>query len=630
VLTSPPDVNQLEKFWKLESIGIVSEENSSHSNYLRDYQEKCITFKEGRYSAMLPWKPDHPTLPTNYNIAKRRTQNTIYRLKQQPEMLKKYGEIINEQEKRGFIEKVPNAEIPSRNAHYIPHHGVKKESTTTPIRIVYDCSCKQSRDLPSLNDCLESTPPVLNDLTSILIRFRQHKYAVSTDIEKAFLHVQLEEKDRDFTRFLWLSNPGDAYSPLTTYRFKSVLFCATCSPFILSATILKHLEENKNIWVSDILKRDLYVDNILSSFPVESDILKFFRHTRDIMSDGGFNLRSWASNSQVLQSFAENEQVLDTDTVTKVLGMLRNTETDELSFIDKPIPVTAYVTKREILQQTSRIYDPLGILSPVTIRAKIMLQDLWKYKYSWDTPLPEELQNRWSTLVRDLNLTMKTKILRYNLPSTYQADDTCRTADETCTLNIFVDASEQSYGAVAYLCGKQKSTFVIAKNRVAPLKTLTLPRLELMAAVVGSRLASYLQHTCAVDADKTYMWSDSQIVLHWIQTSKQKKRFVENRVQEIKELTNTRNWKYCPTNENPADLLTRGISAKQYSCNDLWISGPTWICDPLRWPIWNRQDKSVLTMTTVTNDSYEHNPENLHQYLSQKQHIYLVYITLLT
>jgi hypothetical protein len=186
---------------------------------------------------MLPWKPDHPTLPTNYNIAKRRTQNTIYRLKQQPEMLQKYGEIINEQKRRGFIEKVPNAEIPSRNAHYIPHHGVKKESTTTPIRIVYDCSCKQSRDLPSLNDCLESTPPVLNDLTSFLIRFRQHKYAVSTDIEKAFLHVQLEGKDRDFTRFLWLSNPGDAYSPLTTYRFKYVLFGATCSPFILSATI---------------------------------------------------------------------------------------------------------------------------------------------------------------------------------------------------------------------------------------------------------------------------------------------------------------------------------------------------------------------------------------------------------
>jgi hypothetical protein len=290
------------------------------------------------------------------------------------------------------------------------------------------------------------------------------------------------------------------------------------------------------------------------------------------------------------------EQLLDTDTVTKVLGMLWNTETDELSFIDKPIPVAAYVTKREILQQTSRVYDPLGILSPVTIRAKIMLQDLWKYKYSWDTPLPEDLQNRWSTLVRDLNLTMKTKIPRYNLPSTYQADDTCRTADDACTLNIFVDASEQSYGAVAYLCGKQKSTCVTANNRVAPLITLTLPRLELMAAVVGSRLASCLQRTCSVD-------TCGQIVLHWIQTSKQKNRFVENRVQEIKELTNTRNWRYCPTNENLADLLTLGISAKQYSCNDLWISGPTWIYDPIRWPTWNRQDKSVLTMITVI--SYE-------------------------
>ena len=160
--------------------------------------------------------------------------------------------------------------------HYIPHHGVKKDSVTTPIRIVYDCSCRQSADKPSLNDCLQSTPPQLNDLTGILIRFRMNKFAITTDIEKAFIHVSLDEKDRDVTRFLWLKDPSNPISSLTTYRFKAVLFGATCSPFILCATIIKHIENNRDNWVSKHLIRDIYVDNIISSFSSEHDVIEFY------------------------------------------------------------------------------------------------------------------------------------------------------------------------------------------------------------------------------------------------------------------------------------------------------------------------------------------------------------------
>ncbi|XP_045198804.1 uncharacterized protein LOC123553115 [Mercenaria mercenaria] len=141
--------------------------------------------------------------------------------------------------------------------HYIPHHAVKKDSATTPIRIVYDCSCQETSQKPSFNNCLDSTPPTLNDISHIMIRFRLGKYAVSTDIEKAFLNLRLDKEDRDMTRFLWLSYPGNPDSPFTTYRFKSVLFGATCSPFILNASLLKHLENNASSWISRFLKRDL-------------------------------------------------------------------------------------------------------------------------------------------------------------------------------------------------------------------------------------------------------------------------------------------------------------------------------------------------------------------------------------
>ena len=237
-------------------------------------------------------------------------------MRRDPEILQKYDEIIRDQERRGFLEKVPTEKELPPEVHYIPHHPVKKESSTTSVRIVYDCSCRQSSDLPSLNDCLESTPPVTNDLTSILIRFRLHDDALTTDIEKAFLHMGLRETDRDMTRFLWLENPYDPNSQLTTYRFRSVLFGATCSPFILNATLLKHLQLNKDITASSIIERDIYVDNVISSFSSHSDALQYFHEARNLLSSAGMNLRSWTSNSYALQAEASWEGVLNTEPIS--------------------------------------------------------------------------------------------------------------------------------------------------------------------------------------------------------------------------------------------------------------------------------------------------------------------------
>ena len=214
----------LEKFWKLESMGIENVEiakETEKNTYSKHYEESSISYRDNRYHAKLPWKDDHQPLPTNENIARNRTENVIKRLSREPTLLSKYGEIIAEQEKRGFIEKVSGNTNTNESAkiHYIPHHAVKKDSTTTPIRIVYDCSCKQNANSPSLNDCLSSEPPVLNDLTGILVRFRLEPYAVSTDIEKAFLNVGLELEDRDATRFFWLRGPADPSSPLEENRF---------------------------------------------------------------------------------------------------------------------------------------------------------------------------------------------------------------------------------------------------------------------------------------------------------------------------------------------------------------------------------------------------------------------------
>ncbi|XP_076089954.1 uncharacterized protein LOC143061985 [Mytilus galloprovincialis] len=423
--------------------------------------------------------------------------------------------------------------------------------------------------------------------------FRTKKYAISTDIGKAFLHIGLDEKDRDFTRFFWLSDTDNPSSTLTTYRFKSILFGATSSPFILNATLLKHLDAcNTNI--SEIMKNDLYVDNILSSLENEDDAAKYFVQARSLMSEAGFNLRSWSSNCSKLTDLAKQYDVCEKETFVKILGLKWDTVKDTITFqkvdlFDIELP---NITKREILKQSSRIYDPLGLLSPVSVRAKILMQTLWEQKYEWDEPLPLEIQTTWKNLAKDLEKTTYTELKRPYFPNL---------PDQKTQLHVFVDASTTAYGATVYICNHHESSLVIAKNRVAPFKQLTLPQLELMAALIGARLADHVKSVLHIE--NITFWSDSQIILQWLSTSKQLKRFIRNRVTEIRKLTNTQEWRYCPTKDNPADLLTRGLSASQFEQNTLWFNGPEWISDASKWPSWKPNDTTVLLTSTDIEDS---------------------------
>ncbi|VDI18676.1 Hypothetical predicted protein [Mytilus galloprovincialis] len=252
------------------------------------YQENNIRLKDNRYIAKFPWKQEHLKLPSNEMIARKRIHNVINRLDKEPEMLKIYGNIITDQENR-------------------------------------------DSESPSLNDCLSSTPSQLNKLTDFLTRFRYPNYALTTDIKKAFLQIGLDEKDRDFTRFFWHTDPSNLKSGLETYRIKVILFGMTCSPFILNATLLKHLSTVKSA-TAEILKRDLYVDNVLTSVNTEEAALNFFEESRELMTNAGFNLRTWKSNSNQLSDLATKANVLHKDSETKILGVRLDAKSDILTF----------------------------------------------------------------------------------------------------------------------------------------------------------------------------------------------------------------------------------------------------------------------------------------------------------
>ena len=213
------DEQNLDTFWKAESSGLSLSTTDRDDNFLKTCMQSSIKRQpNGALSLKFPWKEEHPSLSSNFSICAKRTRSLAQRLAKTPALLRMYSQIIANQESKGFIEKVNN--FNTNHAYYISHRAVRKDSATTPVRIVYDCSCKQSSHHPSLNDCLHVGTTFLNHLCGALLHFRLHVYGFSADIEKAFLHVQLDESHRDHTCFLWLTNPQDPNSAFQSYRFK--------------------------------------------------------------------------------------------------------------------------------------------------------------------------------------------------------------------------------------------------------------------------------------------------------------------------------------------------------------------------------------------------------------------------
>ena len=301
-------------------------------------------------------------------------------------------------------EKVPEEELKVANAYYTPHHGVVKESsTTTKLRVVFDASAKTSTGY-SLNDCLMVGPKVQEDLVNILMRFRLHPVCFSADIAKMYRQVILHPKDWDFHRFLWRESPSQ---DVQEYRMSTVTFGVASSAYH-AQRVLSNLaddEAKRYLLASPIVKRDFYMDDCLSGAADLASAVKTQKELIDMLDTGGFNLRKWSSNSvELLKALPQElcEMNMDFDLnipeqsnhAIKTLGMYLSPINDEFLFKVQPIGSLSDVhsfTKRLFLSDSSRIFDPLGLLSPALISTKIMFQRLWLTGISWDDQLPDSL-----------------------------------------------------------------------------------------------------------------------------------------------------------------------------------------------------------------------------------------------
>ena len=605
---------QLEAFWRVESFGIAESEEEEE-DVVNSMFLKSITYDGKRYEVSLPWRKNAGVVGDNFLQAKSRLASVKRKLMQNAPLKEEYVNNFVTQIDSGILERVIEDKPPAfGNCYYMPHHPVVKlERETTKVRIVYDASSKTSGR--SLNQALHQGPSLLPEIFKILLRFRCHEIALVADIEKAFLNISVSEKDRDFLRLLWFKKPDDLDSQIEIYRFTRVVFGVTCSPYHLNATLRFHIMKYVEKYPESLeaVINSLYVDEFQGGAKNDEKTVELYKALTEIMPAGGFNMRKWASNSaevrklfpkpdaksSLSETYAEctiaNPEACNDEILKKVLGVVWDTESDDIIYTFaalfeslKSLPKT----KRGLLGVIARIYDPIGLVSPVTVKLKASFQTLCISKLEWDDPLSEDLLKLWNLFLSGVRDARPIRVPRCYLKL---GGGEIRSVQ----LHTFVDASDLAYAAVCYLRidqgGLVHTSPVAAKSRVAPLKIissprpqLTTPRLELLAAVVGSKLSETVQSVLStvVPIQSIRFWSDSMTVLYWIRgEGKEYKQFVENRLTKIRSRSKTLEWQHVPGEENPADIGSRGSSVEELASSSLWLEGPQWLRqDEENWP----------------------------------------------
>lgn len=576
----------LRKFWEIEDVGaacrLTQSETECEEHFVKTHQRD----ESGRYVVRLPFTtaPD-AALGDSRAAALRRLRHVQRRLADQPELRKQYDEFMAEYAALGHMRL---AEKPAVGvAYYLPHHCVVKESsTTTRLRVVFDASCKTTSGR-SLNDLQHVGPRLQSELAALVMRFRRHAVVLTADIAKMYRQIRVHDDDVDYQRILWF---GEGDAEVREWQLTTVTYGMAASPY-LAVRALQQLavdEQQSFPRAAQSVLTDFYVDDMITGCDTSDEAIGLHREMCALMARGGMEIRKWTSNCEqtlcaIPDELRNSAQPLhlDVDSSVKTLGLLWYPALDCFMFKVTPPECAKGVTKRSILSAVARLFDPLGLLAPTIIVAKIIIQRLWTSGITWDDEVPEPIRSAWKLFHRSLVDLEELRFPRWigMQPGAH------------LQLHCFADASETAYGGVVYArCelpdGSVRISLMTAKTKVAPLKQVTLPRLELCAAALVTKLLKYVITTFGLDASDYVMWSDSQVALSWMRKEPRRwKTFVANRVAAIQEVTTTDKWRYVPSADNPADCLSRGVMPGLLPTHPLWINGPKWLAAAAsEWP----------------------------------------------
>lgn len=575
----------IKQFWEIEEIpplNFISPEEKDCENIFNKthYRESS-----GRYVVSLPFRDNEPSFEGSRAVAEKRFYSLEKRLNKNEELKQMYFDFIRDYIDTGHMTLIKNP-IYNNFSYYFPHHCVlKPESTTTKLRVVFDGSAKAANGL-SLNDTLLIGPKLQKDIFTIILNFRLHNIVFIADIRQMYRQILVTEQHRRYQKILWRFSEEEM---LQEYVLNTVTYGVACAPYLAIRTLNQlAIDERTNFpLASKTLLSDIYMDDLVSGADSVANARKIQKQLIDLLEKGGFELRKWASNSLELLSYLPetalyNQNVsfdLDENNIIKILGLKWNPSTDMFSYTVNPLNRTC--SKRNMLSELARIYDPAGYLSPLTFSCKILIQQLFILGLEWDDIPPQNICSRWETYKHELTQVSEITIPRL-IPNN---------KNYNYELHGFSDASERGYCAVVYIRASNNfdiSTFLVcAKSKIAPLKTISIPRMELCGAHLLSKLMTFILNAyLALKFLRLYAWTDSSVVLSWIRSSPHKwKTFVSNRVAQIQDKISPDCWHYVHTADNPADCGSRGLSPSELRNHLGWWVGPSWLSRPHNeWP----------------------------------------------
>jgi hypothetical protein len=582
---------QLERFMEIEHYGATKKTMSPEEKFCNDhFKANTIRDDSGRYIVKLPEKPNIAELSNNRSNSFRQYNANERRRQHDEEFNSLYVDYMED-----FIETGHMSETEvNADGYYVPHHGVKRaSSTTTKLRTVFNASSKSESGL-SLNDCLYIGPTVQPESFDILMRFREKPFVLKCDIEKMYRQILIDEGQRKFQKVLWRSTLNEA---IKHYVINTIMFGVAPAPWLATRTLVQIAEDYGDCFpeVAKVIKNSFYVDDGMFGCDSIEEGIKLRDQLRHVLLEAGMPTRKWISNEKSLYDrlpIKDVETIEDDTTTIKALGMTWNPVVDTMACCTKKSRADI-ITKTSVLSEIASLHDPLGIVGPVVLAGKLFMKQLVILKLDWKEEAPPKFKGSWKKFTKNIDAINNVFVNRHVIIKNAVRIE----------LHGFSDASEDAYGAAIYIRsmdknGKLEVCLICSKSRISPLKKKSIARLELCGALLLAKLIARILSILSVNVDQVILWCDSMITLFWIRTSSHRLgTFVGNRVAIIQELTEKFIWRHIPGEMNPADLVSRGLLPEEIRDCELWWKGPNFLSQPVEeWP---------ETLITVSEDDPE-------------------------
>jgi len=539
------------------------------------------------YRAPIIWKEGEPHFQHNRPMVEGRNRSLLNRFRQNPEYEVEYRQAMEKNFSEGYAVRLSPADVAAEKPNfYLPHFGVRKRPNAK-LRIVFDAAAKSHGRC--LNDAICAGPALQNPLPSVIIKFREGGVAWASDIQAMYSRIRLTEEDMAYHYFLWTEVDGSE----TVCKMTRLSFGVNCSPFVAIRTTWRAVEDGGEQMQDALaaIKSNLYIDDYLGSSSKVDEAIRIASLVRKALATGDFLLQTFTSNSSDFSaalnstpSAADPSIVhsIGADSSEAVLGLSWHPFQDTLGFRVDRLENVVY-TRIGLLSKVASLFDPQGTAAPMVIKGRIGLRRLHERGVNWNDPLTGPVLEWWKQWFSTLDQLKHLEFPRCLFPDEDQID--------RAELHTFCDASEEGFAAVTFVRVVYKNGNVIINHvkgaiKLSPTKTLSIPKLELDAALLGARQSRFVEEALTHRIDAKFFWTDSSVVRNWIRSpSADYQVFVSHRIGEIQTLTDPKDWRFVPGKQNPADAATRS-SIEAEAIPQSWLFGPSFLYEDMsKWPV---------------------------------------------